>query len=264
MALLLLLPFPSPSITSLPSHLHKQPAHVDPDRHVVHQLLEDLALGRAAVRRSAPCRRERRQGGAELGDLPAGLGGALGAVRLVRGGRGVVRAAASGRREGVAVSRGRHREKRSREQERERGRRASERGNSKSEITKLSSLLHFDRTSQLSSPLPRLVSSLHRTMDARAACLRSRSIAIGSCRGSSRRAVEAAKRAPLLLLRRRGSIVVSTNANANDAENDLDLDLLSALAPPDIDGDVASAYADAGARFDVSIFFFPTEKLKQK
>lgn len=103
----------SPSV-SLPlhlslAHLHEQPAHVYPDRHVVHQLLEHFPLRGPAVGRRATRRRERSESGAKLGDLAAGLGGALGAVLLVVG-RSNMMAAASGRgREGATVSRRRHR-----------------------------------------------------------------------------------------------------------------------------------------------------------
>lgn len=57
-------------------------------------------------------------------------------------------------------------------------------------------------------------------------------------------------------------LIVTKNA-ANDGG---DLDLLSSLAPPDIDGDVASAYADAGGRFDVRriFFFFYLLRLKRE
>lgn len=88
-------------------------------------------------------------------------------------------------------------------------------------------------------------------MDARVACLRSRScsIAIGSSRIS--RVNTAASKAVRLC--RRPRLILAKNA-----ANDGDLDPLSSLAPPDIDGDVASAYADAGGRFDVrrSVFLY--------
>ena len=244
MATLLPPSFSSSLSLRYPPHLHEQPAHVDPDRHVVHQLLEHLPLRGPAVGRGAPRRRERRQGGPELGDLAAGLGGALGAVLLVGG--SMVGAAASGRRrEGAAVSRRR----------RHRSKRPKNGRSKKSEGKNLFSISLVPRSSPL---LPFSLSArLHPSaMDARAACLRSRSISAASSNrnnrsssSSSRRSrVNTAAGAPRAAtpIRRRPS-VAATAANRDD-EN-LDLDFL--LAPPDIDGDVAAAYADAGARFDV-------------
>lgn len=82
-------------------------------------------------------------------------------------------------------------------------------------------------------------------MDARAAWyLRSRSVAVAS--RISRSGCTAAAPSLATPVRRRRSSVAVAKAN-----NDDDLDLLSSLAPPDIDGDVAAAYADAGGLFDV-------------
>ena len=81
-------------------------------------------------------------------------------------------------------------------------------------------------------------------MDARAACLRSRSISVASSSRSSRGCTAAVPRATPVCRR-------SVAVKANNGDGDLDLDLLSSLAPPDLDGDVAAAYADAGGRFDV-------------
>ena len=101
--------FKSLSLSISLAHLHKQTAHVDSDRHVVHQLLEHLPLRGPAVGRRATRRRERSESGAELGDLAAGLGGALGAVLLVVGSSSMMGAASGRGRKGATVSHRRHR-----------------------------------------------------------------------------------------------------------------------------------------------------------
>ena len=87
-------------------------------------------------------------------------------------------------------------------------------------------------------------------MDARAACLCSRSISVASSSSSRSSRVNTAGVLPRAATPIRRRPIIAANAANKGDEKNLDLDFL--LAPPDIDGDVASAYADAGGRFDVS------------
>lgn len=98
-------------------------------------------------------------------------------------------------------------------------------------------------------------------METSVASLRSRTFVAVAASGS-RSAPRAAARAvpPLCICRerrerrrrcsRRRRQPAAFDVAAAAASGD---DLFSALEPPDVDGDVSSAYADAGARFDVRV-----------